>query len=66
VIPGSPAAQAGLKTDDLVVSIDGQVVRDGGDYRRIVDTLKPGSEVVLEVKRKNDLLSVKITPATDR
>ena len=66
VIPGSPAAQAGLKTDDLVVSIDGQVVRDGGDYRRIVETLRPGSEVVLEVKRKNDLLSVKITPAADR
>lgn len=66
VIPGSPAAQAGLKTDDLVVSIDGQVVRDGGDYRRIVDALKPGSEVVLEVKRKNDLISVKITPGAER
>ncbi len=63
VIPGSPAAQAGLKADDLVVAIDGQVVRDGGDYRRIVEALRPGSEVVVEVKRKNDLLSVKITPA---
>jgi serine protease Do len=66
VIPGSPAARAGLKTDDLIVSIDGEVVRDGGDYRRIVETLRPGSEVVLEVKRKNDLLSVKITPGTER
>ncbi|MEX2026605.1 MAG: trypsin-like peptidase domain-containing protein [Pirellulaceae bacterium] len=66
VIPGSPAAQAGLKSDDLIVAIDGQVVRDGGDYRRIVETLRPGNEVVLEVKRKNDLLSVKITPAADR
>ncbi len=66
IVPGSPAAQAGLKTDDLVLSIDGQVVRDGGDYRRIVETLRPGSEVVLEVKRKNDLLSVKLTPAADR
>jgi len=63
VIPGSPAAQAGLRTDDLIVSIAGQVVRDGGDYQRIVQTLRPGSEVLLEVKRKDDLLSVKITPA---
>jgi len=39
------------------------VVRDGGDYQRIVQTLRPGSEVLLEVKRKDDLLSVKITPA---
>lgn len=66
VIPGSPAAQAGLKADDLVVSIDGQVVRDGGDYRRIVQTLRPGREVTLEVKRKNDLLSVKISPVSER
>lgn len=66
IIPGSPAAQAGLKTDDLIVSIDGQVVRDGDDYRRIVEALRPGSEVVLELKRKNDLLRVKITPAADR
>lgn len=63
VVAGSPAAQAGLKTDDLIVSIGGQVVRDGGDFRRIVESLRPGSEVVLEVKRKNELLSVKITPA---
>jgi S1-C subfamily serine protease len=63
VLPGSPAAQAGLKTDDLVVSIAGQVVRDGGDFRRIVQMLRPGSEVIVEVKRKNDVLSVKLTPA---
>jgi serine protease Do len=62
VLPGSPAAQAGLKTDDLIVSIGGQVVRDSGDYRRIVDALRPGSEIVIEVKRKNELVSVKLVP----
>ena len=33
VIPGSPAATAGLKTDDLVVTIGGQVVRDAGEFQ---------------------------------
>jgi len=63
VLPGSPAAEAGLKTDDLVVSINGEVVRDSGDFRRLTDTLPAGVEITLEVKRKNDLLSVRIKTA---
>jgi serine protease Do len=62
VLPGSPAAEAGLKTDDLVVSIGGEVVRDAGDFRRIADSLLAGVEVTLEVKRKNDLLTIRLKP----
>lgn len=62
VLPGSAAAGAGLKTDDLVVSIAGQVVRDGGDFKRVADTLRPGVEITIEVKRKAALLSIKLTP----
>ncbi len=62
VLPGSAAAGAGLKTDDLVVSIAGQVVRDGGDFKRVADTLRPGVEITIEVKRKSALLSIKLTP----
>lgn len=63
VLPGSPAAEVGLKTDDLVVSINGEIVRDSGDFRRLIDTLQAGVEVALEVKRKNDLISVRVKPA---
>jgi serine protease Do len=66
VVPGSPAAAAGLKTDDLVVSIGGQVVRDGGDFRRIVDSLAVGTEVMVEVKRKNELIAIRITPVAEK
>lgn len=66
VLPGSPAGLAGLKTDDLVVSIAGQVVRDAGDFRRIVESLPLGQEVVVEVKRKNELLSVRMTPVAEK
>ncbi|MDX1946262.1 MAG: S1C family serine protease [Pirellulaceae bacterium] len=66
VLPGSPAGLAGLKTDDLVVTIAGQVVRDAGDFRRIVESLPLGQEVVVEVKRKNELLSVRMTPVAEK
>jgi serine protease Do len=66
VIPGGPAATAGLKTDDLVVTIGGQVVRDAGDFKRLMDALPIGTEVVVEVKRKNDLLSVRLTPVLEK
>jgi serine protease Do len=66
VTAGGPAAAAGLKTDDLVVSIGGQVVRDASDFRRIVTTLAVGTEVVVEVKRKNDLLSVRVMPVAEK
>jgi serine protease Do len=66
VIPGSPAATAGLKSDDLVVTIAGQVVRDAGEFRRISESLAIGQEVVIEVKRKNELVTVKLTPAAEK
>jgi serine protease Do len=62
VLPGSPAAEAGLKTDDLVVSIGGEVVRDSSDFKRLSDNLFAGTEVTLQVKRKNDLLTVRLKP----
>jgi hypothetical protein len=40
-------------------------VREAGDYRRIVETLPVGREVVVEVKRKNELISVRMTPAAE-
>jgi len=66
VVPGSPAAAAGLKTDDLIMTIAGQVVRDANDFRRIVESLRTGAEVVVEIKRKNDLISVRMTPVAEK
>jgi serine protease Do len=66
VIPGSPAAAAGLKSDDLVVTIGGQVVRDAGEFQRIAQSLPVGQEVVVEVKRRNQLLTVKLVPEAEK
>jgi serine protease Do len=62
VIPNSAAAKAGLKTDDMVISIGGEIVRNAGDYNRLAEILKAGVEVTIEVKRKNELLTIKLMP----
>jgi len=66
VTPGGPAAKAGLKTDDLIVSIAGQVVRDASEFRQIVESLPVGQAVVVEVKRKNELLRMNVTPEAEQ
>ena len=62
VVPGSPAAIAGLKADDLVVSLAGEAVHEAGDFQRLAEGLAAGQEVVVEVKRKKELLTFRIVP----
>jgi serine protease Do len=66
VVPGSAAARAGLKKDDLVMAIGGDSVKDVRDYEGAVARLRPGVEVTFLVKRKQDILELKVTPEAER
>lgn len=65
VRPRSPARKAGIKPDDLIVAIGQQTVYDINDYKKIVATLTPDEEVIFLVKRKNDLLEIRVTPTAE-
>ncbi|HMN99777.1 MAG TPA: trypsin-like peptidase domain-containing protein [Miltoncostaeaceae bacterium] len=45
VVPGSPADRAGLRAEDLIVSVDGVDVTDVGDLQRLMTAARIGSEV---------------------
>ncbi len=45
VTPGGPAATAGLKQYDVIVSVDGQQVKDGNALVENISPRKPGSNV---------------------
>lgn len=60
VIDGSPAAQAGLETGDIVVAIDGQQVRTGADLPYFVGLLLPGTPVQLELIRDGEPLQAEV------
>ena len=55
VRPGSPAAKAGLRPDDLIVYVDGELVASIKDFREIMKPAAPGTEVTLEVRRGDKL-----------
>jgi len=60
VTPGTPAAQAGLKTGDVVRSIDGHEVEDGDDLRFRLATLTVGQSARLEIWRNGEIWTVKL------
>jgi S1-C subfamily serine protease len=60
VLTASPAAAAGLRPDDLIVYLDGELVTSIKVFRDIMKQIGPGTEVKLDVQRGNKLKSVKL------
>lgn len=62
VEPSSPAAVAGLKVGDLIVSIDGSTIDSFSDVQRIVN-FSPGRTLTVVVDRGGALYTMTATPA---
>ncbi len=60
VIPDSPAAKAGLRPDDLIVYVDGELASSIKIFREIMKQYGPGTDVKLDVQRATRLVSVKL------
>ncbi len=63
---GSPAANGGLKTDDLVVGIDGAPVRTVDDLQRLLDESRIGKLCVLKLLRGGQKLHLTVFPLEAR
>lgn len=57
---GTPAARAGLRGGDVIVSADGKPVTSITSLRRIVEAVKPGGVVRLEVLRRGTRTTVNL------
>lgn len=61
VIPGSPAAKAGLKVGDAVQAIDGVLLDNQTTLSKIIQTRKPGAIIQVAYERAAKTHTAKIT-----
>lgn len=57
----SPARQAGIRPNDLVVSLGGQAIGTCEDFREVRDNLRVGQAIVIVIKRGDELKSITLT-----
>lgn len=60
---GSPAAEAGLQADDLILLVAGRRVDGQGSLREILRTLDRRDRVSMTVQRGSDVVTVTVPPA---
>jgi serine protease Do len=63
VVDDSPAAQAGLRPEDLLVELEGQRVADVGDLQRILVAELIGTAVTIAVIRQGRTLRLEVVLA---
>jgi S1-C subfamily serine protease len=62
VVDGSPAAQAGLRPEDLILEVDGAVLESPSDLQRMMVAEAIGRTVRLRVYRDGQLSEVTVVP----
>lgn len=66
VSPGSAADAAGIEVGDLLISIDGEAIADGGRLRAQIIRRAPGSDVTIGVERGSETLTLAATLGSSR
>jgi len=62
-LQNGPAANAGLRSGDLLLKVAGQPVKNVGELLTQIAALMPGKPAKLDVVRRNQALTLDVTPA---
>jgi S1-C subfamily serine protease len=66
VEPDSAGARAGLRPNDIVVALDGEIIAGADDLVRALTGEKIGKDVALDVLRGTERLTISIVPQERR
>jgi serine protease Do len=61
VVESSPAARAGLRSEDVILSFNGRAIESTSDFRRRVAEMRPGTEVRLTIFRDGEEIDLTVT-----
>lgn len=61
----SGAAEAGLKTGDMILEVDGQKVKSTTEINKIRDTKKPGDKLTFKILRESETKDIEVTLKED-
>jgi serine protease Do len=65
-MPGTPAAEAGLKAGDVITKLNGQAVEDAADLTRRIGSFKPSDKVELTYLRDGAEKTAQVTLADQK
>lgn len=61
IVPGSPAAKAGVRQQDIINKIDGRKIRNSVQLRNMLGLMRPGTKISLSVTRDHKQKSLTAT-----
>lgn len=56
--PGSPAERSGIKSGDVILSIDGKIINENENFAFIIRNKKVGSIIKLSIMRDKEVLTI--------
>lgn len=57
---GSPAEKAGVRKDDLILSVNGRAVADAAEYQQRMESVERGRPVTLVIRRGRAIVDVQV------
>jgi S1-C subfamily serine protease len=63
VVPGTPAAKAGIRPGDVITKVDGTAVESSDDLVAAIGEKKAGDSATLQIRRDNRQRTVRVTLA---